>query len=57
MAISFGIGIAINNYTNLIDLGFKAGRIKTPFFDSEDYIKGNISINIGEKWFSRSRRR
>ena len=57
VAISFGIGIGINNYSNLIDLGFKMGRISTPSFESEDYIKGNLSINIGEKWFSRSRRK
>jgi len=57
VAISFGIGIGINNYSNLIDLGFKMGRINTPSFESEDYIKGSLSINIGEKWFSRSRRK
>ena len=57
VALSFGIGIGINNYSNFIDLGFKMGRITTPSFESEDYMKGTLSINIGEKWFSRSRRK
>ena len=56
LALTLGIGIGINNYSNLIDLGFKIGQINNTIFENENYIKGNLSINIGDKWFSRSRR-
>ena len=57
VALTFGLGFGINNYSNLIDLGIKIGQIETPYFENEDYIKGSLSIDIGEKWFSRSRRK
>jgi len=56
-ALTLGMGVGLNNYSNLIDVGLKIGKIKNSIFDDENYIKGNLSINIGEKWFSRSRRK
>ena len=43
--------------SNLFDFGFRIGQINSIMFENENYIKGNLSINIGEKWFSRSRRK
>jgi len=57
LALTLGIGFGINNYSNLIDFGFRIGQINSIMFENENYIKGNLSINIGEKWFSRSRRK
>ena len=56
LALTLGIGIGINKHSNLIDLGFKIGQITNTIFENENYVKGNLSINIGDKWFSRSRR-
>ena len=55
LALTLGIGVGINNYSNLIDFGLKIGQTNSAMFENENYIKGNLSINIGEKWFSRSR--
>lgn len=57
LALTLGMGVGLNNYSNLIDLGLKIGKINNSIFDDENYIKGNLSINIGEKWFTRSRRK
>jgi len=51
MALTFGLGFAINDYFNLIDFGVKIGQINYTLFESENYITGNLSINIGERWF------
>ena len=56
MALTIGIGVTLNDYSHLVDLGIKFGRISTPNFEQENYVKGSLSINIGEKWFTRSRR-
>ena len=56
MALTFGLGVTLNDYSHLVDLGIKFGRISTPSFEEENYLKGSLSISIGEKWFKRSRR-
>ena len=53
MGITFGLGLAVNDYSNLIDFGFKIGQINYDLFEEENYIMGNLSINIGERWFVR----
>ena len=56
MALTFGLGVTLNDYSHLVDLGIKLGHISTPNFKEENYVKGSLSISIGEKWFTRSRR-
>ena len=56
MALTIGLGVALNDFSHLVDLGLKFGRIATPNFEEQNYVKGSLSINIGEKWFKRSRR-
>ena len=56
MAFTFGLGVTLNDYSHLVDLGIIFGRISTPSFQEENYLKGSLSISIGEKWFKRSRR-
>ena len=56
MALTMGLGVTLNDYSHLVDLGIKFGRIATPNFEEQNYVKGSLSINIGEKWFTRSRR-
>ena len=53
IALTFGIGAAINDYFNLIDFGVKIGQIKNTSFENENYIKANLSIDVGERWFAR----
>ncbi len=57
LALTLGVGVGLNNHSNLIDLGFKIGKINNTVLDDENYLKGSLSINIGEKWFSRLRRK
>ena len=52
-AITFGIGFAVNDYLNLIDIGVRVGQRNYTLFETENYITGNLSINIGERWFLR----
>ena len=52
-ALTFGIGFAINDYLNLIDVGVRVGQRNYTLFETENYITGNLSINIGERWFLR----
>ena len=53
--------IEIKKYKSYLEIGcFKNetfDKINNSIFDDENYIKGNLSINIGEKWFTRSRRK
>ena len=56
MAFTFGLGVTLNDYSHLVDLGIIFGRISTPSFQQENYLKGSLTISIGEKWFKRSRR-
>ena len=56
MALTIGLGVTLNDYSHLVDLGIKFGRIAAPNFEEQNYVKGSLSINIGEKWFTRSRR-
>ena len=53
IALTFGIGAAINDYFNLIDFGVKIGQIKNTSFENENYIKANLSIDVGERWYAR----
>jgi len=56
MALTVGLGVSLNDYSHLVDFGVKFGRIAAPNFEEQNYVKGSLSINIGEKWFTRSRR-
>jgi len=53
LAFTLGFGLAVNDYFNLIDFGVKIGQINYDLFENENYIIGNLSINIGERWFVR----
>ena len=53
LAFTLGFGLAVNDYSNLIDFGIKIGQINYDLFENENYITGNLSIDIGERWFLR----
>ena len=45
--------VFVNDYLNLIDFGVRVGQRNYTLFETENYITGNLSINIGERWFLR----
>ena len=56
IALTFGVGIKLNNNKNLVDLGLKFGKMDHYLFQNEYYAKGILTIDIGERWFERFRR-
>ena len=57
IALTAGIGVKFNNNKSLVDLGIKFGKVNHFLFDDEYYCKGILTIDIGERWFARLRRK
>ena len=57
MGLTFGCGLAFTNNKNLVDLGITFGKLENILFRDEYYAKAILSIDIGEKWFERLRRK
>ena len=54
-AITMGAGI--DNDSNLIDFGFKFGKLSIDSFQDTNYMNAILSIEVGNRWFENSRSR
>jgi len=57
IALTVGVGIKFNNNKSLVDLGIKLGKVNHSLFKDEYYCKGILTLDIGERWFERLRRK